>query len=293
MKKIRVLRTLVPVLAILIAGYGYSQKENEEVYPANIIVLLDLSDRVSVEKYEERAKEQVGYDKDNCEMIIEVFDDIVRKESYSNSKSKLRFFIPDQQGFHIDSEYKRGLRVFGKRPIGSVAKFDTLKSDVIKTINQLYGEVLTAPQANFTGADIWSWFKYEAKRHLDPEFRNYIICLSDGYLDFNEEIQSSREKGTFVIIDDELRNSDNWKEKVQGEYKLKQPRGINFGSFEFPVNFVMYGTKDRTYGRSLRDRDILEAYWEPWLESMGIKSFGMHSSDVEKEEIAEFLETGQ
>ena len=293
MRKIRILGILVPVLAILIAGHGYSQKENEKVYPANIIVLLDLSDRVSVEKYEERAKEQVRDDKDNCEIIIGVFDDIVRKESYSNSKSRLRFFIPDQQGFQIDSKYKKALRAFGKRPIESIADFDTLKLDVIKTIDQLYGEVLTAPQANFTGADIWSWFKYEAERRLDPKSRNYIICLSDGYLDFNEKIQSSREKGTFVTINDELRNSDNWEEKVRGEYKLKQPRGINFSNFEFPVKFVMFGAKDRTSGRSARDRDILTAYWEPWLESMGIESFGLRSSDVEKEEISAFLETEQ
>ena len=292
MKKIRVLGTLVPVLTILIAGYGCSQKENEKVYPANIIVLLDLSDRVSVEKYGGRAEEQVKYDKNNCEIIIGVFDDMVRKESYNNSKSKLRFFIPDQQGFQIDTEYKKKLRVFGKSPMGSFTNFDTFQIDVTKTINRLYEKVLTTPQDNFTGADIWSWFKYEAKRHLDPEFRNYIICISDGYLDFNEDIQDSREKGTFVTIDDELRNSDNWEEKVRSEYKLLPP-GVDFGNYEIPVKFLMLGVKDRTYGGSLRDRDILEAYWEPWLESMGIEPSGFYSSDVEKEEIAEFLGTVQ
>lgn len=290
MKKIRIIGTVVTVLSILIVGCGGSKKENEKVYPANIIVLLDLSDRVSVEKYKELAREQVNDDKDNWQTIIRVFDDIVRKESYSNSKSKLRFFVPDQQGFPIDSGRKKRLRAFGESPIGNFSKFDDLEIGITNTIDRLYAEVLTTPDDNFTGADIWGWFKDEAGRYLKPEFRNYIICLSDGYLDFDEDIQAHREKGTFIIINDKLRESDDWEKKVRGEYKLLSPLKERFS---FPVKFLMLGIKDRTSEGSLRDRDILKAYWEPWLESMGIEPVGFYSSDVEKEEIAAFLEEAQ
>ena len=292
MKKIRVLGTVVTVLAILIVGCGSPKKEdeNQKALPANIIVLLDLSDRVSVEKYGEPAEEQVNDDKDNSQIILRVFDDIVKKENYDKSQSELRFFVPDQQGFPIDSERKKKLRVFGESPIGNVSKFDEWKESLIQTRDGLYDEVLTAPEANFTGADIWSWFKEEAKRYLKPEFRNYIICLSDGYLDFDENIQRHREKGTYLTIDKDLRESDDWKKKVHDEYKLKTPPKV---SFRFPVKFLMLGIKDRTPEGSLRDRDILIAYWEPWLKSMGIEPFGFYSSDVEQEEIAGFLEAGQ
>lgn len=297
MKKIKEFGIIVTVLIILIAGCSDPKEGNEKVYPANIIVLLDLSDRVSIKKHpekehEERVKEQINDDKDNCQTIIEVFDSIVNKETYSNSKSKLRFFIPDQLGFQIDSERKKELRVFGKIPVGNFSKFDGLKIGIIAAINRLYGEVLTAPQTKFTGADIWSWFKYDAKRYLDPEFRNYIICISDGYLDFNENIQDKREKGTFITINNELRKSDDWKKNVYGEFKLRQPRGVDFSQYEVPVKFLMIGIKDRTYDGSLSDRDILEAYWRPWLESMGIEveANGFIPSDVGKEEIAAFLE---
>ena len=89
MKKIKIIGTVVIALAILIVGCGGSKKENEKVYPANIIVLLDLSDRVSVEKYEEIARRQVNDDKDNCQTIIRVFDDIVKTEDYDKSKSTI------------------------------------------------------------------------------------------------------------------------------------------------------------------------------------------------------------
>ena len=157
----------------------------------------------------------------------------------------------------------------------------------------MYAEVLTTPDVNFTGADIWSWFRDEAKRYLKPEFRNYIICLSDGYLDFDEDIQDDRDKGTFIIIDCELRESDDWEKKVRGEYKLLQPPEMDFSQYPVPVKFLMLGIKDRTPEGSLRDRDILKAYWKPWLESMGIEPIGFYSSDVEKGEIAAFLEKAQ
>lgn len=90
-------------------------------------------------------------------------------------------------------------------------------------------------------------------------------------------------------IDDALRKSDDWEDKVLNEYKLLPPSGVNFSQYPVPVKFLMLGIKDRTLDSSLRDRDILKAYWEPWLKSMGIEPFGFYSSDVEKGEIASFL----
>ena len=293
MRKQKVLGTVVTVLVIFLVGCDGCKKKNEKVYPANIIVLLDLSDRVSVEKYGELARKQVNDDKDNCITIIKAFDDILRKETYSNSKSQLRFFVPDQKGFPIDSESKKSLRVFGESPIGNASKFDDLEIGITNTIDRLYTKVLTTPEENFTGVDIWGWFKDKAQRYLKPEFRNYIICLSDGYLDFDGDIQDNRDNGTFIIINDELRKSDDWEEKVRGEYKLLRPPEVDFSQYPATVKFLMFGIKDRTSKGSLRDREILKAYWEPWLESMGIESIGFYSSDVEKEEITTFLDASQ
>lgn len=68
------------------------------------------------------------------------------------------------------------------------------------------------------------------------------------------------------------------------------PEGLNLKQYKPPVKFLMLGIKDRTPEGSLRDRDILEAYWEPWLKSMDIEPYGFFPSDVEKKEIVDFLE---
>ena len=300
MKKIKALGTLIIILAVLIPGCGLLKscnERNKKVPPANIIVLLDLSDRVSNEKYEDSAKEQVKDDQKNYKAIIEVFRDIVRKEPYSRSQSKLRFFVPDQQGFPIDSVRKEKLRGFGVSPIKNTENFKNLKNEITATIDGLYIDVPTMPQEKFTGADIWTWFKDEANRYVDPESRNYIICFSDGYLDFNEEIQGTREKpgtrpkGTYMLIDDTLRQSDNWEEAVRNdEYKLIPAPGVNFSEYEIPVQFMLIGIKNRSPGGLLYEIDILKLSWKLWLKSMGIVPHDFfYPSDVGKEEIEAFL----
>lgn len=300
MKKIKALGTLILILAVLIPGCSGCKggnKEKKKVPPANIIVLLDLSDRLSTEKYKEDAKQQKIDDVNNCKTIIKIFQDIVRKEFYGHSKSRLQFFIPDQQGFPIDSVYKKELRVFEKKksPIRNYDDFTNFKDDIIGTINELYGEVLTAPQDKFTGADIWMWFKDEARHHLDPEFRNYIICISDGYLDFDEKIQGTRQKpgprkqGTYMVIDDDLRQSDNWKEEISNKLKMITPEGVNFNQFTSPVQFTMIGIKSRASKNVLHEKDIIKFYWKLWLESMSIKIHDFFPSDVTEKQIAKFL----
>ena len=288
MKKIKLFHTLVIVVIILFSGYSGCTCDNEEKEdPLNIIVLLDLSDRISKEKYSEIAAQQVENDQINCEIIIEVFKRIVVKEEKLNrSKSMLRFLILEQQGFQIDSEHKRKLLAFEENPIRTPANFNRLENDVVKTITKLYDTIPDEPEVKFTGADIWSWFRHEAEQYLHRGYRNYIICLSDGYLDFNEEIQKEREKGTYMVINEELRKSPDWEDKIRKEYKMSPAQ--NF--IDYRVQFLMVGIKDRLPDGSSRDRDIIESYWKFWLESMTIEPFDFYRSEIGESEIEAFLE---
>ena len=278
--------TMIVISIILVIFNVGCQKHTE--YPANIIVLLDISDRVSEEKYGKIAIEQVNSDIKNCQTIIDVFRDIVKTESFSNSKSKLRFLIPDQQGFQVDSEYKTPLLGLAENPMRTYTRFNQLERDVTTKIRELYDIILRTPQNQFTGSDLWSWFKYESERYIDPGYKNYIICLSDGYLDFDSNIQKNRDKGTYIVIDDDLRRIDDWRSKVYGEYRLSVPQGLDFS--EYTVQFLMIGIKDRTTEGLMRDRDIIEAYWDPWLNTMGIRVFDFLPSVITDDEIKGFLD---
>ena len=298
MSKMKILGTVVTVSVILLVGCGGCQNQAEDqpkeqlVPPANIIVLLDLSDRVSVKKIGTQAEAQAKADIETCEKIVDAFDEIISESQgkYTASKSRLRFLIPDQIGFPIESEIKEKLKEFGKTPIGSVKKFDDTKKDFLKEIGDLYKQVLPATRAKFTGSDIWSWFKDDAKRYIDLKYRNYIICLSDGYLDFDTHIQDARPEGTYIKICDEIRKLYEIEKRVPDESILKSPSGVNFSKFKYPVKFLMIGIKDRTSGGSFYDKDILKVCWEKdFLKGMSIVPVDFIPSDVSKEFIKNFM----
>ena len=97
---------------------------------------------------------------------------------------------------------------------------------------RLYEFVTQHPQ---TGSDIYEWFKYEAEPYFDKGKRNLIICLSDGYLNFDRNIEANRIPDTFMRIR-ELRDDPNWQHRIHNSEGLK-PIGKDFSPYN--VKFLM------------------------------------------------------
>ncbi|MCY3722859.1 MAG: hypothetical protein OXG97_11620 [Candidatus Poribacteria bacterium] len=130
----------------------------------------------------------------------------------------------------------------------------------------------------FTGADIWSWFNNYARYDLKKDgFQNYIICLSDGYLKFDPTIEAHLPKGNFMIIPkwrEAWKNNPNWKDEIT----TLSPTKKKFKSY--PIKFMMVEINPRvdekTGIENPADFDIIEAYWEKWLNSIEITDSEFH-----------------
>ncbi len=90
-------------------------------------------------------------------------------------------------------------------------KFEEKKENLLKAIDELYQSVET--ENTFTGSDIWKWFRASEALYLKKDMQNYIICISDGYLDFNSDIP--RAKGTYIPYRDvvKFRKDPDWEQK--------------------------------------------------------------------------------
>lgn len=123
----------------------------------------------------------------------------------------------------------------------------------------------------FTGSDIWDWFRKSAEARLQKGALNYIICISDGYLDFDADIQKNRpkrgNKTTFMQVA-KFRNDSNWEKKFdsEGHGLLVTEDFTNFRDYN--VKLLMIEIKLRP--NYMLDRPIIEKYWRTWLDSMGI-----------------------
>lgn len=255
--------------------------------PANIIVIIDTSDRVSKEKN----PHQIEKDIEITENIVDIFEEkFVRPSLYIGSKDTLAFVVPEQPGVpSISQTTLANLKIWRtrKQRAGGAPEFRKMKTRLLGAIRELYQSVNELEQ--FTGSDIWKWFRDSTELYLKPDTRNYIICLSDGYLDFNHSIQVERPKRTYISYRAvaKLREAPNWKQKFHTE---------KHGLLEIEKDFSDYNVKflmvEITH-RHMLDLEIVKEYWRVWLKSMGIadSQFLPTQDDpqVVMERIAEFL----
>ena len=285
MNKIKGFGTVFAVFFILIAGYiGCDPPPKPPpTEPINVIVILDTSDRISKDKNLHQAETDTVI----AEGIIDFFEEkLVRPELYIGYPHRLAFVVPEQtdaDSIPLD---------ITKDADGGAPQFRKKKAELLKKIRGLYSSV--EKQGKFTGSDIWDWFRGSAEAYLQQEALNYIICVSDGYLDFDADIQKNRprqgNKTTFMQVA-KFHDNPNWEKKFDSEGHGLLEISKNFSGYK--VEFLMVEIKLR----HMLDRPILEKYWQTWLESMGITDLefweNQNDPDIVIEKIKAFISLDQ
>lgn len=228
--------------------------------PVNIVVIIDTSDRVATAKHPMQAKNDLTI----TENIVHIFEEaFVSRSLYIGSKDTLAFVVPEQPNI---PPVQLDLKIWPNRTqrAGGAPKFKAMKTALLAALKTLYDSV--AEQTEFTGSDIWKWFRDSANIYLKPDKRNYIICISDGYLDFNRSIQEQRPKGTYIDYAQvaQFRDTPNWKAKFHAEGHGLLGIGRDFSDYD--VKFLMVEITHR----HILDLEIIAEYWRVWLDSMGI-----------------------
>lgn len=298
MEKMKVLVTIFAVFSmLLIAGctddksdaQDFSSKPSPTKF-ANIIVILDTSDRVSKAENPRQVEKDIVIGK----AIINHFETFARQQLYVGSRHRLAFVVPEQPGVTpIPQKVIEHLKIWPQdrdRREGA-PRFREMKGELLKAMNALYESV--NKQEKFTGSDIWKWFRDSAEVYLKQGSLNYIICLSDGYLDFNANIQASREKRgnktnymPYAQVK-KFRDIPNWKQKFHAEGHGLLEIGKDFSDYN--VKFLMVEITHR----HLLDLEIVKEYWQTWLKSMEITDSQFLSTQDDPqiviEKIKEFL----
>lgn len=295
MDKIKVLGTIFVVFSfLLIAGCISDKSDAKDISskqgtfkPVNIIVILDISDRISKTKNPRQVEKDIKI----TENIVNIFEEkFVRPNLYIGSKDTLAFVVPEQPDVPTIPQKTLGnLKIWRtrKQRLGGAPEFHKMKTGLIEAISELYQYV--SKQNQFTGSDIWNWFRNSAEVYLKSDALNYIICLSDGYLDFNNNIQINRPKKTYIPYSQvvKFRNTPNWKQKFHAEEHGLLEIGKDFGDHD--VKFLMVEITHR----HMLDLEIIKLYWQTWLESMGITdSYFLPTQDdpqIVLERITEFI----
>ena len=246
-----------------------------EAKPVNIIIILDTSDRISDEKH----PGQIERDKEIIEEIVIEFEKVTKQHILASEKleyqDRLTIAIPNQPGVPpVPRQIMKDLTITDKnrdshRSLAGInADVENRKQVFLNMLDTLYEFVR---QHRHTGSDIWEWFKYEAESYFSESHQNIIICISDGYLIFDNIIEDMRIPRTYMRVK-ELRNDPQWKQKIQGGEGLLTI-GQDFSRYN--IDFLMSEIQLQTDENKVpyqKDFQIITLYWEVWLKAMKIRS---------------------
>lgn len=305
MEKAKIFGTAIAICLILMVGRETRGQESETPpsKPINVVVILDTSDRVAKEKNPNQLKKDYAIAKGIVNLFVELLLDELKSQKRDTwFRHYLAFVVPEQPNITpIPQAIIEKLKIWptdeDRRKI-TAKIIKTKKKELLETIDQLYQ--LVGNQEEFTGSDIWKWFRVSGKEYLQRNMQNYIICVSDGYLDFNRNIQATRpkveNKTSYIPYTQvtELRDHPNWKQEFESEgHGLLMNFGEDFDFSDYDVKFLMVEIKLR----HMLDRPILEKYWQTWLESMGINDSEFVESQADpqivKQKITPFISQNQ
>ena len=162
-------------------GIGRARIKPPPSKPINIVVILDTSDRVSTERSPGQAARDIEIAKD----LVNFYYEGARLKMFQ-TYDRLAFVVPNQPEVPpILPEIIRRLKIWSTKKDRRCGHpcFEKIKVGLLSAIDELYQ--LLEKQKEFTGSDIWKWFRASGEAYLKKDMQNYIICLSDGYLDFN------------------------------------------------------------------------------------------------------------
>jgi hypothetical protein len=237
--------------------------------PINVVVLLDLSDRLKLSN-------QVAKDQEIIRNILNAFEQEQRKYGFMASKDKLSLSVAFQNSskynqydlgnnrFMIDMLYKNANPM--NKPV-----FDEKKRAFDSAVVELYQKAIKSPT---DGADVWGFFCTGWNNVYQADKKNKVIILTDGYLQFSRDITSKRPTGTYMTSFDKMRNQSDW-EKTFNRLKLT-PCPASLSNTEVLVLEV--SPKNKSINTN--EFQIISKFWKTWFDDMKTYSEVYETSDV-------------
>lgn len=296
MEKTKIFGTVIAAFLILMVGKGSEGNKSESPSPTsiNIVVILDTSNRISKAKNPDQLERDITIVKGIANLFVDrLLDELKNQERNTWLRHHLAFVVPEQPGTTpIPPGIIGKLKIWPTntdRESASARKVKEMRAALLGTIDELYQVV--EKQKKFTGSDIWKWFRASGLEYLKPNTQNYIICISDGYLDFDRIIQDKRPKignKTSYIPYTQIvqhRNDPNWEQQFDSEGHGLLEIGKDFSAYD--VKFLMAEIKLR----HMLDLPILKKYWRTWLGSMEITDSEFVESQPDPQILKEKIKT--
>lgn len=263
--------TLIIAIVVLIQSIALCEVRSDIVIEKNrknIVVLLDLSDRVLT-------KGQIDNDKNAIKLIVDQFWSQIKLMPIARYDA-LKIVIAPQNNISYEIEDLKNvlsidlsnLELQDKKP-------STLKSilydELLKGVNTLYiRSRMSNKSSDYKGAQLWRYMKdyYNDIAFCEEGYscRNYLIVITDGYLDFedysNQRNESKKTTSTRFIQKNLVKLDSQWEREYENNNYGILELGYHIDNLEVLV--IGVNPKDQKY-----QFDILKRVWKDWMAGIG------------------------
>ncbi|PWJ57297.1 hypothetical protein CLV98_1073 [Dyadobacter jejuensis] len=259
------LRILFVVITIFISSNGYCATT-----PTNIVVVLDLSDRLLSPGQAEKDLAAIG-------AMFSSFEESVRKQFFVKSKDVFSVILIPQRGSKLNAEsYERRLRLdMNAIPVAEKnRRFMDFKCQLPATLKSLYQQAQKGTQpSDYFGVDIWKFFNESINNHLAQTARNKVLLLTDGYFDFENDWHTVHSKTRYT--------SSRFLSSLSGIHWKKTAEAKDLGIYPIQNKLIAMELVVAGFNAKSTDQfelDKLKYFWQKWLNECGVRQFKLLSN---------------
>lgn len=267
----------------------YSSNTSQQI---NLTILLDLSDRIALQKNPEKPEH---FERDSALIcyLTEYFMSQMKSKGTYLAKGKMRVvFHPNPPDASINQAAKNlGVDLSRMDTKAKKAIYENLQSTVAENISNIYKTTII--EANWPGSDIWRFFKNDVKEiavDRDSTYRNLLVLFTDGYIFHEDSKDNVANRFAYILpglLDKYgLRNENTWSEKMDKlDFGLISKRS-DLDRLEVLVLEISPSRNHKN------DEDVIRKIMDKWFSEMKVKKWKILNSDLPaytKQKIENFL----
>jgi hypothetical protein len=274
------------ITALLVSFFSCkhdSDKEEKEIPTKtsvienyNISLLLDLSDRISIDKNPNPTMQFYQRDLGYIKSVSEAFTQHLKSKRIRQIDDRMQlFFNPEPLDPEINT-IARNLRITINKNNATKDLLNSINASYASKTSKIYESALK--DNNYIGSDIWSFFDSKVKDQcIENKYRNILIILTDGYMFYESTVIKEKNRTTFItpeLIRRNGLNTQDWEQKI---------KDLDFGFIKINTDLsnleVLVLGINPSKGNPYEEK-VIKAYWTKWFTEMNIKHFEIKNADL-------------
>ena len=242
----------------------------------NIVVLLDLSDRILKEKNPSNMERDIEIVRN----LTKIFkQDMAAKGAYS-AKGKMQVVFSPAPSNPAIAELASLLNYDlseMQEPKAKKVVYDSIETRFTRAMTQLY--TIAQEKSEWPGCDIWRFFKDDIETYIKDGYRNVVVVITDGYIYYEKTKYQSEHKYTYLLP----QNLNS--EKLRGDI-MKIPEIISKNNFGLMPTGKKYPEVEAMFlelspsNDFPSDYDVMDIVLQNWCNEMDMKKVKVRKTDM-------------